>query len=610
MPRAFRDLRTAAELLASSRLPKEVKIRTQNLLNSKLLGAIQRTKGILGRLKTVATVGAVVTTGGSSVLAQQIGQYALKAAAKKALADAARRTQAAIEGKIGRAAASLGKNAIGSIGKLATSVSLGVNIIEETDPEKIRLPVTDGFSTNPSQATKQLSETAAKTVLSGVVSAPLGKGVSGLPILFRNKKEIESSKRFWDVRKAQIETLGTSTEPEPPTPAATSVVSALINQNGLLQDEIFYRLVLIAENIYKPLSLYAAFKNYGALTILEGFRSENGGTSPHERGEAIDITIGSGELSVAPTLFDIAKWAKDKLVFDQLILCHSLVPSPSGQAWLHITFSPESRRRLILTKTFNDEFVSGLTVYTQYSPAARAAAQAIADEDARVASEYIDRLATRNQELNPVGVNSVEGFTGNYGPGGEECWSYVDPFGQKYDPAKIKSQYESSVRDAFNYYKDTPLFDPVKNTGFRRNADAHRNFLFAVVQRVNDPKVGVTGIRGNANDASGDAIAILDPTGGPQGYGADKWQSTKRMCVIDIIGGAGSSGASFAWIDHTCPGSDSPENAVFISKDSWRVTDSNNQSPPNPDTGAPPPPPGSSTGPGGPGSGQGDGDAG
>lgn len=571
MSRGFRDLRSDAELLASSRPPKEVKVRTQNLLNGKLLGAVQRTKGLLAKLKTAvstaATAATAVSTGGTSLLAQQIGNYALKGAAKKIFAEAARRTQAALEGKVGRAAGALGRGGVGSVSKLASGIGLGASIIEETDIRKLRRPFPEGVSINPAQAAKQLSETAAKTALAGLLSAPLGKGVPSLTTVFRTKVEIEASKRFWDIRKADLGALGTTTAPDPAASVqSTRSPSALLNQHGLLQDEIFYRLVLIAENIYDPLAAYAQQQQWGTPRILEGFRSENGGTSPHERGEAIDITLGDGSLAQAPRLFRLAQWAKAQLVFDQLILCHSLVPVGTGQAWLHITFSPESRRRLVLTKAFNDEFVNGLVVYEPYAPGAESVALATAAQDAALASRYIDRLATRNQELTPIGVNTVEGFTGDYGPGGEECWSLVDPWGQKYNPDAIRSTYYGAVKSAFDAaVADRPdLFEEVKTTGFRANMGPHREFLATVVQNVGDSNVGIVGIRGNSNDASGDAIAILDPTGGPQGQNTDKWDSNRRLCVIDIIAGAGSENASFGWIDHTCPGADNSINPVFI----------------------------------------------
>jgi len=568
MSRAFKDLRSDAELLASSRPPKEIKVNLQNPISAKLLGAVQRTKSLISKMKSAATtVGAAVATGGSSVLAQQIGQYALKAAAAKALAVASKRTQAAMEGKVGKAAGAIGRGALGSVSKLAGAMGLGVSIVEETNLTKLRRPFPEGLSVNPSQAAEQLSKTAAKAALTGLLSAPLGKGIPPVSTIFRTKKEIESSKRFWDVTKVETGQLGTTTLPAPnPVPTSNEPTSALINQHGLLQDEIFYRLVLIAENIYEPLAGYARRQNWGTPRILEGFRSENSSTSPHDRGEAIDLTIGDGSLAEAPKLFQLARWAKNNLVFDQLILSHSLVPVGKGQAWLHITFTPESRRRLVMTKTFNDEFLEGLIVHQPYAPGAETAALNALIADANLASQYIDRLASRQQRLNPIGVNTEEGFTGEYGAGGEDCRSLVDPWGQKYDPAAIRAAYYGSVQSAFDAaVRENPdLFEAVKTSAFRDNMEPHRAFLAAVVRNVNDPNVGIVGIRGNANDASGDAIAIIGATGGPQGQGTDKWDASKRMSVIDIIVGAGSERASFGWIDHTCPGQDDSINPVFI----------------------------------------------
>jgi hypothetical protein len=563
MSKGFRDLRTDAELLASSRPPKDVEVRTQNLVNDKLLGAVQRTKGILSKLKTAATITAAVASGGSSLLSQQIGQYALKAAAKKALATAAQRTRAAIEGKVGSAAGQLRKNGLGSVTKFASGINLGVRVIEETDLNKLRRPFPEGTSVNPLQAAEQLSKTTARMVTKGLLSAPLGKGVPELSTIFRTKDEIQQSVRFWDVRRSDAGNLGTSTAPTPGPPPA--VPNSAFNQHGLLQDEIFYRLVLIAENIYAPLTQYTQQRGWGRLTILEGFRSENSGVSPHERGEAIDVTIGSGTLGEAEKLWELARWAKSRLVFDQLILCHSLVPAGAGQAWLHITFSPEMRRRLVFSKSFNDEFVEGLVIYDPYTGAEEQAARAAAQAEATLATEYLDILATRQQELNPIGVNTVEGFTSEDGnTTDEECITYVDPWGQEYVPDVIRDLYFGRVSDAFERAKTTrpDLFEQVQTTGFRANPEPHRNFLSLVVNYVNDPLVGIVGIRGNANDLSGDAIAILHPTGGPQGKEDNKWETERRICVVDIIAKAGSPEAAFGWIDHTCLASSSI-NPVF-----------------------------------------------
>lgn len=564
MSNGFRDLRTDAELLASSRPPKDVEVRTQNLVNNKLLGAVQRTKGILSKLKAAATVTAAVTSGGTSLLSQQIGQYALKAAAKKALATAARQTQAAIAGKVGAAAGQLRKNAMGSITKFASGINLGTRVIEETDITKLRRPYPQGLSVNPSQTAEQLSKTAARFATKGLLSAPLGKGVPELSTIFRTKNEILQSPRFWDVRRADAGNLGTDIGPEAPTPP--QIPNSAFNQHGLLQDEIFYRLVLIAENIYAPLTGYAQQQGWGPLRILEGFRSENSGVSPHERGEAIDVTTGNGTLAEAIKLWELAKWAKEWLVFDQLILCHSLVPAGTGQAWLHITFSPDMRRRLIFTKSFNDEFVEGLVIYDPYTGAEEQVARAVANEDAQLASQYLDILASRQQELNPIGVDTVEGFTSDEGDTTkEECTTFVDPWGQQYVPSVIENLYKGRVASAFEQAKTArpDLFEQVKTTGFRANPEPHRDFISLVANFVNDPLVGVVGIRGNSNDMSGDALAILHPTGGPQGKGDDQWLAARRICVFDVIMKAGSPDANFGWIDHTCLASSSI-NPVFV----------------------------------------------
>ncbi len=367
--RGFQDLRSGAKLLASEKVPKALKYLKNNPVSSKLRGLVSKATGAVNK--------AANTT---------VGKYALRGAAKVAAATVGYKFISRVSGKA--------NGAIGSVSRATSAINLGVQIIEELDPAKLKRPHKEGPSISRSAYLKNLAQTTASGLLGSLIAGvPLASGLPVKITAFKSLAKLKSSLRLFDPRK----TTTVST-------AHTVAPVGLIQQRGLLEDEIMYRLVLLAENVYEPIAKYAVSQGYGRPVIIEGFRSENTGTSQHERGEAIDIVIPG---ATDATLHTLATWVRDNVAFDQLILCFSAVAG--GQSWIHISYTPESRRREVLTKAFNDTFESGLRVYSAYTDASILAAdRATSADQTKVAEDMMQRLAARDSKLNPVGVNTAE----------------------------------------------------------------------------------------------------------------------------------------------------------------------------------------------------------
>lgn len=568
MAEGFKDLSTDAELLAGPAAPKALKAKMKRLISPKLLQKFQAGKALLQ--KATATTGAALSTvSTAATIAGQVtavvpaadaiakaGQRVLRGAALASMANTARNAQAAVLSRTGLGGA---KNALRSLTAVAGAASLGVSIIKEVNPKKLRRPfiLPSGAAVNPSLAGRPLAETVAKGLTVGLMVAPLAKGVASFARVFKTDDEVQQSPRYFSLERAIAGTLGEDLEAG--STATASLSASIRSQQGLLPDEIFYRLVLLAENLYQPLNA----RSGNQLRVLEGFRSEHTRTSAHERGEAIDVTVGDGSLSVTPTLFALAQWARDRLVYDQIILCHSAVPAPQGQAWLHLSFSPDARRRQVLTKTFNDEFVDGLHVYTAYdlSSSVYTRDKERLNENMQLAYQYLNTIADREQRLNPVGVNTSESFNVVASGEGKECQTLVDPMGRPYDKTQVPVSQDELRRLFDETVAEFPdLWAEVKEPGDRRTKTG---FMRAYVAKINNPRVGIVGVRGNASDRSIDALAILNPTAGPQGRGDDRWDEDKRMMVVDVILASQSEDARWGWVDHTCL-DDTAINPVFI----------------------------------------------
>jgi len=144
-------------------------------------------------------------------------------------------------------------------------------------------------------------------------------------------------------------------------------------------------------------------------------------------------------------------------------------------------------------------------------------------------------------------VNTKGGPMSGSDSGAETC--HTDPFGNTYVP-------NNDARDAVIAVVNE-LLGREDFLAMAQDEDRRKMVPFArEVARLTG--VGMNAVRGNGNDPSGDAIAILNPTGG-KGFGS--WDSDKRVQIMDIVVGAhGGPGSrpSAGWIDVTSVCADDP----------------------------------------------------
>lgn len=411
----FRDTRTAAELLSAASPPKGIKFVKKLPIPPSLRNAIGKAQNIVGNAQNAVGNAQNAAQQAANNVTSQLDSSDLreaKTAANKVMlgattAIAATTAASALNVLNGKTA-----KAISSVQNIASMVSLGASIIEETNPSKLVRPFKDGLSINPAQAAKSLGLTAASGILGSLVTGvPLASGMPPAFKIFKTLASLKASPRLYDPTGAN------STESTPSTTSSDKFkqvggpADMLVAQSGLLKDEIMYRLVLLAENVYAPIRDYVAAQGLPPVVILEGFRAENTKISQHERGEAMDITLGDGSLAQGENLYNLAIWCRDHIHYDQIVLCFSDVGG--GHAWIHVSFSPSTNRRQLFTKPFNDVHVEGLHHYDEYTDTQiRSADQAIFDEQNKLATEFTTTLAARDALMNPVSVNTPEQASG------------------------------------------------------------------------------------------------------------------------------------------------------------------------------------------------------
>jgi hypothetical protein len=171
---------------------------------------------------------------------------------------------------------------------------------------------------------------------------------------------------------------------------------ALVNaQLGLLEDDIVYRLALLAVNVLQPLK--GAYPN---IVVVSGFRQVNTGIGQHELGESVDLQIRN---QTDAQLFEVADYIRKNLNFDQLVL--NWTDLGDKQGWIHVSFSPTTLRGQVLTKDFADAFHDGLFLCQQLSGEERAAAlRAQAADDAEVVLE-LQTMQSRQQRFSDTTAN-------------------------------------------------------------------------------------------------------------------------------------------------------------------------------------------------------------
>jgi len=101
-------------------------------------------------------------------------------------------------------------------------------------------------------------------------------------------------------------------------------------------------------------------KRFPSLVVKSAFRETNSGIGQHEKGEAADLQLSN---QTDTSLMEMAKFIRDTLPFDQLILNFSTMSKP----WVHVSFSADSQRREVLTKDLADKFIPGLAFVRAYT---------------------------------------------------------------------------------------------------------------------------------------------------------------------------------------------------------------------------------------------------
>lgn len=497
---AFRDIRTAEELLKSGRPPKSVSVKRSASGTTKLA-------------KLSNKIGGGLLRAGLSALKTK----AAPLAAKAALGPIGGAIAAQVAGKYGGPLLDKLAGKVASFAKLNTATTTGINITEEMNPDNIRRPLPkydNKISSSASVIAAPLSQTVASAITSTLTAGtPQATGMPNIPRIFKTPASLVKSPRFFNPYRRTF-----TVKPDEKILADKAVRHVVIStpearlypQAGLLEDELMHRLVLLAENVYAPAREYAVAQGWGTPTILDGFRAENSTTSPHERGEAIDITIKND----ATKCFNLAVWLRDHILYDQLILCFDI----TGQTWLHISFNATARRRQVLTKTFNDTFVEGLHIYQAGSPADVAA-------DVIAGDNYLKLVAQREQRLYPVAIDSdlpqqssdlLNALSGD--GAGRDCGT----------PASIPDEFGT-------------VLEVYKRGGWNLVTDEGGGlFVDAVVKQLGGPW-GHIRKSGGQTQAFGHAVdAIMYKSGkelAPGKYGQ----------VVDIISSHGSSAAAPAW---------------------------------------------------------------
>jgi hypothetical protein len=189
---------------------------------------------------------------------------------------------------------------------------------------------------------------------------------------------------------APFRSFTTSTTGSRTDPGKTSTL--VQPQLGLLEDDIVYRLALLAVNVLQPLR-----DHYPNIVIKSGFRQVNSGVSQHETGEAVDIQINN---QTPELLYEVANWMQHNLPFDQLVL--SFTNIGDGQPWIHVSFSPQSLRQQVLTKDFADTFHEGLFFVESLTGEEAAAAVRAQDELDALIFKEMQKSSARNAKMLPV----------------------------------------------------------------------------------------------------------------------------------------------------------------------------------------------------------------
>ena len=115
---------------------------------------------------------------------------------------------------------------------------------------------------------------------------------------------------------------------------------------------IIDNLQLVCENILQPVRVSfgkSIRPNSGYRCLKLNRRLKSKDTSQHVQGQAVDFEI------PGVSNYDLAKWVKDNLDYDQLI-AEFVYPGRPTSGWVHVSFKESGNRNKVLTINRNGVF--------------------------------------------------------------------------------------------------------------------------------------------------------------------------------------------------------------------------------------------------------------
>lgn len=116
--------------------------------------------------------------------------------------------------------------------------------------------------------------------------------------------------------------------------ALPSERNKVVAHMGLSEAQIVCNLKKLAENSLDPIK-----EKYSDMIITNAFR-KNTNKSQHNIGQAADLQFTTASAS---EYFNIAKWIKDNVLFDQLLLEYR----SNGRPWIHISYTDNPRKQVL-----------------------------------------------------------------------------------------------------------------------------------------------------------------------------------------------------------------------------------------------------------------------
>jgi hypothetical protein len=124
--------------------------------------------------------------------------------------------------------------------------------------------------------------------------------------------------------------------------------SKIADRNGIdnttSDQQIIDNLTLLCMNVLEPIR-----NKFGVVHISSGYRClqvnrilKSQDTSQHVKGEAADLYVDTASK------LELARWIRDNLTFDQVIL-EFVNPSIPSSGWVHVSYSRTRNRKQALT---------------------------------------------------------------------------------------------------------------------------------------------------------------------------------------------------------------------------------------------------------------------